>query len=176
MTYELKAGVLYKQPEEMPLARIKGGLYGAERQILGPDDSLLLRTDVRHLESPPGQGGNVRYTRYVMYRADGREYALGEPRYAEEDDPETKGWPICRMPRADRILLTAGSTGYTLCMDSSREYELIDSKRARALHIVHRGVAGGWRLECELAFPVCFLCGVFLFCRYLEQENRFLTV
>ena len=176
MTYELKAGVLYKQPEEIPLARIKGGLYGSERQILGPDNALLLRTEIHHLESPPGQSGNVRYTRYIMYRANGQKYALGEPRYAEGDDPGKNGWPIYRMPRADSVRLTTGSTEYTLHMENSREYELIDSRDARVLYIVHRGVVGGWRLESRLAFPVCFLCGVFLFCRYLEQENRFLTV
>ena len=176
MDYELKAGVLCRQEGGPPLARIKTGLCGPARQILGPDGTLLLRTEIRHLDGPPGQGGDVRYTKYVMCREDGREYASGAPRYAERDDPERVGWPICRMPRTDHALIALGAVQYILRMETSREYSMEDSAGRRVLRIVHRGATGGWRLEAEQTFPACFLCGLFIFCRYLESENQFLSV
>ncbi|HJC00929.1 MAG TPA: hypothetical protein H9764_10800 [Candidatus Flavonifractor merdavium] len=176
MIYELKTGVLRREEGGESLARIKGGLGGPARQILTPGGTVLLRTDILRLEAPRGREGDLRYTRYRMYGADGGVYAEGAPGYAPEEDPERVGWPVCRMPRADRIALTAGEARYTLYMDSGSLYRMEEEGAGCRMRMVHRGVAGGWRLECEPALPACFLCGLFVFCRYLEGENQFLVV
>ena len=41
---------------------------------------------------------------------------------------------------------------------------------------MHRGIAGGWTLEDNCGFSPEMLCGIFIFCRYIEQENEFMIV
>lgn len=176
MDYELKAGTLTRRGEGRPLARLRMGLCGPGRQILAPDGTLLLRTEIRRLDGPPGSAGDLRYTRYVMCGRGGEQLATGAPRYAEDDDPARVGWPICRMPRADRVLVQMGEERYVLRMKTDREYCMEDGAGERVLHIVHRGVMGGWQLETGRDFPAEILCGLFAFCRYLESENQFVAV
>ena len=103
MIYYLTAGVLCAPDEAQPLARIRGCLCGAEKQVFDGDNSLLLRTDIRLL-SPAAQA--VPAKEYVMYGPDGSELAVAKPRCSAGDDPAAASWPVCRMPRADEAVLT----------------------------------------------------------------------
>lgn len=42
--------------------------------------------------------------------------------------------------------------------------------------IVHRGVTGGWDIDAPAAMSAGLVCGLYVFSRYLERENEFLTV
>lgn len=177
MVYMLKAGVLYAGPGvERPLVSIRGKLCGPRRQIVGPDDKLLLSTDIRWLDTQPRETGDLRYKEYIMYTAEGRAYAVARPGYAGGEDPAETGWPICRMPRSDHALLTVDGQRYTLVMESVQHYRLMDDGGRCAVQIAHLGVAGGWKLELDAALSAPFLCGLFIFCRYLEKENEFAVV
>ncbi|WP_294552370.1 hypothetical protein [uncultured Pseudoflavonifractor sp.] len=176
MTYRLKAGVLYSAGGAQPLAHIRGHFCGAEKQVLDQNDSLLLRTDIRLLRTDAQSAGDVRCKEYVMYDADGTECAVARPCYADGDDPSTAGWPVCRMPRVGQAALTAGGQRYTLLMENVQNYVLTDSQNHCTVRIIHQGVPGGWRLDVSLPLSAAFLCGLFIFCRYLEEENEFVVV
>lgn len=49
-------------------------------------------------------------------------------------------------------------------------------RRREVVHILHRGIMGGWTIEDETGLLPKNLCGLFVFCRYLERENEFMTV
>ena len=44
------------------------------------------------------------------------------------------------------------------------------------MHILRRGIMGGWTIEDETGLSPEDLRGLFVFCRCLERENEFLTV
>lgn len=62
---------------------------------------------------------------------------------------------------------------YRLNMWNSQNYCLGKSAGEEAVRIFHRGLAGGW--DIEAADEICpeIICGIFIFCRYIEQENEF---
>lgn len=173
MIYYLTAGVLCPADEAQPLASIRGCLCGPEKQVFDRDNSLLLRTDIRLL-GPDAQV--IPAKEYVMYSPDGRELAVAKPRCSAGDDPAAASWPVCRMPRADEVVLTMEGREYTLVMENVQNYVLTDAKGQCAVRIIHRGMTGGWKLDVSQPFSPSLLCGLFIFCRYLEKENEFVVV
>lgn len=174
MKYIIKAGVLYTDGKIS--AHIKGELGSQEKKIFLADGTLALRTDIRQLEPPMGMSGDIRFRHYVMFDACGREYVLGKPDYAKEDDPQNIGWPVCRMPRVDHVQILFGEDVYELVMKNSQTYTLSDKSGKAVIQIFHRGLTGGWNVEAEDCFSPEVVCGIFIFCRYTEQENEFFVV
>ncbi len=173
MRYSMKAGVLYLQ--EQAAAKIKGGA-GAEKSILSPAGTLLLRAGVRCLEAPPERQGDVRFRQYALMDADGNDVAVAQPDYAQGDDPALTGWPVCRMPRVDHAqILMAGKT-YRLNRVNSQTYLMAEEGGNVLLRIAHKGLIGGWNIETRHSLDAALICGLFVFCRYMEQENEFLIV
>lgn len=173
MIYYLTAGVLCAADEAQPLASIRGCLCGAEKQVFDRDNSLLLRTDIRLLGA---DAQAVPAKEYVMYGPDGSELAVAKPRCSTGDDPAAASWPVCRMPRADEAVLTMEGQEYTLVMENVQNYVLTDAKGRCAVRIIHRGMTGGWKLDVSQPLSPSLLCGLFIFCRYLEKENEFVVV
>lgn len=173
MIYYLTAGVLCAADETQPLARIRGCLCGAEKQVFDRENSLLLRTDIRLLY-PDAQA--VPTKEYVMYSPDGSELAVARPRCSTGDDPSAASWPVCRMPRADEAVLTMEGREYTLVMENVQNYVLTDAQGRCAVRIIHRGMTGGWKLDVSQPLSPPLLCGLFIFCRYLEKENEFVVI
>lgn len=176
MRYQMKGGALYRQGEETPLAKIRGGVCGPEREIICPEGNIVLRTDIHVTESPHRQWGNVHWREYVMYSEPKSLWACARPKYADGEDPSEGGWPICRMPRVNHALVTIENKPYELTMESSRSYCLQDQLGKTLVTVTHRGIAGGWDVDADEEFTPILLCGLFVFCRYLEQENEFLIV
>lgn len=174
MEYTMRAGVLYLG--ETAAARIKGTLTGSQREIRAADGSLLLRAEVRVLPADGGDLGDVRLRRYILTDGRGEELALARPDYARGEEPELAGWPICRVPRVDRAQVCIREKEYRLRMENSQNYVLEDGTGGDAARIVHRGLTGGWRIRTEEDFSPGLVCGIFVFCRYIEQENEFLIV
>lgn len=171
--YTMRAGVLCRGREET--ARIKSALTGARREIRAADGAPLLTADIQ-LPSPGENRDDVRLKRYVCVDGSGAELALARPDYAEEEGPEQAGWPACRVPRADRALVRMLEGEYRLWMENSQNYVLKDGEGREAVRISHRGLTGGWRILAEERFSPGLICAVFVFCRYLEQENEFTMV
>lgn len=175
MKYLMKSGVLYQAPD-CALAKLKGIFIGPEKNVYLADGSLVL-TITRKAPAPSEkQGADVRSHVYVMCDTEGREIAEARPGYAEGDDPTVTGWPVNRMPRVDHAAVTLAGKTYTLVMQNSQNYTLETSDGAAVVQILHRGLVGGWNLTVNEDFPPEILCGLFAFCRYIEQENELLVV
>lgn len=156
MKYTLRAGQLSEKDSGHTLARLRGTIPGQSRQVSGEDGGLLLRTQVRLLESSGLRPCDVR---------------LREPGYSEHDDPDVCGWPANHMPRVDHAALYFGGRGHMLVMRSAMRYELLSQGGALEVSIDHRGLAGGWDIEADDGISAAFLLGLFSFCRYMERGN-----
>jgi len=174
MKYTMKGGTLCLR--ETPVMQIKSVFTGPEKAVFSPDGQLLLRTSVRVLDVPREKMGDVRFRRYLLTDSQGREVACAAPDYAADEDPSVFGWPVYRMPRVDHARLSLNGTEYRLVMKDSRNYLLERCPGQAAAKLVHCGLVGGWDIEAEDGLPPELICGVFVLCRYIEQENEFLAV
>lgn len=174
MRYVMKAGVLYSQNNR--LVYIKGVLAGSEKKIFSSDGTLLLQTNIRNIDCSSGQKGDVRLRQYILYDTGRNEYAVAHPDYAEGDNPDVVGWPLCRMPKVDHAKFLMNGNEYRLCMRNSQNYCLKKNTGEDVVQIFHGGVMGGWNIEVADEISPEVICGIFIFCRYIEQENEFLIV
>ena len=101
---------------------------------------------------------------------------VASPDYAEGDDPAVVGWSLCRMPRVDHAKVVIGEREYLLVMQNNQNYSLSEISGKTIVQIVHLGLGGGWNIEAIEDFASEMICGIFVFCKYIEQENEFLVV
>ena len=101
MKYTIKAGVLYKNESQLALARIKSALIGPQRKIFSIAGELLSTADVRYLDESKASSGDVRNREYILTNNGNQLVCSARPGYADGDDPNVVGWPICRMPSVD---------------------------------------------------------------------------
>lgn len=177
MKYFLKSGILYKREQENlspALANIKNRLCGSEKQIYVGEKQFLTAIQT---ELKPGEhirGGCPK--KYILKNLNEEILMSGFPKYAEGEDPSVAGWPIYRMPRVDSADLLLQSHSGSLQMINSQNYRLMDNTGQSVLNVLHRGVMGGWDMEAPEEFSPEILCGIFVFCRYMEQENELMVV
>lgn len=171
MKYTMKAGAL--SANEKILARLKGGPAAQEKKVFLSNGAFALRTCIRNLAAPHGKENDIRFRQYVMFDAAGKQCGVARPGYAKDDDPAIVGWPICRMPSVNRTLVSLHGERYQLTMQSIQNYVLTAQSGRAVVQILHKGLAGGWSIEADDKFPPEIICGIFLFCRYIEQENEF---
>ena len=176
MNYILSAGSLYDPAGEKRFAYLKGKFSGSEKSIFSPDGTLLLRTYIRKTKQDAKNSFGIHSEEYIMTDKEGREFASARPGYAEEDDPEKTGWPLCRLPRINHASFLMAGQKYNLVMQNSRSYILEDPFGKILVRILHKGLCGGWSIEADNLFSPETVCGLFVFCRYIEQENEFVTV
>ena len=176
MQYTIKAGVLYKHEPQCALARIKSALIGPQRKIFSIAGELLSTADVRYLDESKASSGDVRNREYILTNNGNQLICSARPGYADGDDPNVVGWPICRMPRVDHANIVVNGEEFLLTMHNSQNYSLTNNGNSEVLRIMHKGIAGGWTVEDICGFAPEIICGIFIFCRYIEQENEFLIV
>ena len=176
MKYTIKAGVLYKNESQLALARIKSALLGPQRKIFSITNETLLTADIRYLDESKASSGDVRNREYILTGSKSQLIGSARPGYADGDDSDVVGWPICRMPRVDHAHVSIGVTEYVLTMHNSQNYSLVDTNDSEVLRIMHKGIVGGCIVESNCDFAPDIICGIFTFCRYIEQENEFLIV
>ncbi len=172
MRYVMRAGVLYDREQKKVFARIQRDFAGQERSILSPDGDPVLTTDVCRPEMQPEGDGEIRFPAYIMRDKEGAEYARACPYCAGDEEPEKAGGFAHRMQAACHARLTMKGRAYELVMENSRSYAMEEAGR-EVLRIAHLGPAGGWDLEASDAIPPEIVCGLFVFCRYMELENEF---
>ncbi|NBH82291.1 hypothetical protein D7X88_04200 [bacterium C-53] len=80
------------------------------------------------------------------------------------------------MPRVDHAKVVFNKNEYLLTMQNNQNYILSDKFDKAVIQIFHRGLVGGWNIEVMSDFLPELICGIFVFCRYIEQENEFLVV
>ena len=176
MQFVIKAGVLYKSNSQTALAKIESVMIGSRKKIYKMTGELLSETSIHYLDESKATTGDVRNREYILIDREGRLLGSARPGYAEGEDPDVTGWPICRMPGVDHANVTIGEEKYVLIMHNSQNYVLMDGNRFEVLRIIHKGITGGWILVDRYGFDPEILCGIFTFCRYIEQENEFLIV
>ena len=176
MKYIMLAGTLYDKQKDKVFVHIKGKFIGPEKKILSVDGRLLLKSDIRRTNMPDNKSGDIRYTEYILQNANGNKCAIAKPDYAEGENPAEVGWPINRMPKVDHAQITMEGQEFCLVMQNSQNYTLADYTGNIVLRIMHRGLIGGWNIEADDSFSPEMVCGIFMFCRYIEQENEFITV
>lgn len=174
MKYIMKAGTLYFN--DITSARIKGTFTGPEKKIYSDNGTMAMHTDIVNLDVPSNERGNVRYRQYILFDVNGNKHAVARPDYAEGDDPTVVGWPICRMPRVDHAKIVLDGKEYLLVMQNDQNYSLSEKSGKIVVQIFHRGLGGGWNIEATDDFVPETICGIFVFCKYIEQENEFLVV
>lgn len=173
MHYVIQTGILFSG-ENQPLMRLKGAFSGQEKTICTPDGTIAMRTMIRVFPQDGEYGGDVRNHEYVLLNEDGTTAATARPEYVKESDPT--GWPVCRMPRVDHATVFLRGKEYCLIFQNSQNYTLTDSSNRMCVQIYHRGLMGGWNVEADDTFLPGELCGIFAFCRYLEQENEAMMI
>ena len=171
MNYIMKSGIIYAG--DKALARLKNDFTGSKRKICSMGGEVLLSARVVCTGEEPG---DVRSHRYVMVDADGGTVGAVNPEYAEEERPEVNGWPVCRLPKVESARGTICGRLCTLFMQDSRNYRLSDDNGNCLVLVVHRGIMSGWDISDFSGFPPEVLCGIFVFCRYIAQENEFIIV
>lgn len=175
MKYTIKAGVLYKNEPQLALARIK------VRCLVRKKDSQRRRRSAFNGRYPlsrwsKASSGDVRNREYILTDSENRLLGSAHPGYADGDDPDVVGWPIYRMPRVDHANIVVNGEEYLLTMHNSQNYSLINNANSEVLRIMHNGISRGWIVEDTCGFLPEIICGIFIFCRYIEQENEFLIV
>ena len=175
MQYTIKSGVLYNETLTA-LAIIKSALLGPQRKIFSIAGELLSTTDVRYFDESKASSGDVRNREYILTNNGNQRICSARPGYADGDDPNVVGWPICRMPRVDHANIVVNGEEFLLAMHNSQNYSLTNNGNSEVLRIMHKGIAGGWTVEDICGFAPEIICGIFIFCRYIEQENEFLIV
>ena len=176
MNYILKWGILYEENYEKDLAKIKSVLIGTEKNIYLQGNEWVAKTKIRNLNQNIENNGDVRLREYVMLDNDEHVIILGHPDYAKGENPDEAGWPAVRVPRVDHAEIHIDKEKYILEMHNSQNYSLKNCKGEIILQIMHKGICGGWNLVTEHNFKPEIICGLFVFCRYIEQENELLII
>ena len=175
MNYIMKSGCLCNEQSGEALAKIKSSFSSPSKRIQLSEINTEYHTDIRKPDAPTECSSDVRLREYYLGNQ-GNTVMTGRPGYAEGEDPLVTGWPICRLPRVDHAQIRIGGNEYHLAMHNSQNYTLKDKTGYVILQIMHRGLIGGWLFCDDHGFTPEILCGLFVFCRYIEQENEFLLV
>ena len=176
MHYLMKSGILSVIESEKKLAQIKSVLCGAKKVISLHDSGIQYTMDIDIAEAPLGKRDDVRYRVYNLSNEKNEVLMEARPGYDENDNPDVAGWPVFRVPKVDHADLMIGDSPFVLIMQNSQNYILKDESGDSVLQIIHKGIAGGWEIETTETFNPQILCGIFIFCRYIEQENEFYIV
>ncbi len=176
MRYMIKSGILSIPESGKKLAQIKSTFGGAKKTISLYDSATQYKTDIDIMDAPAEKSGDIRYHIYTLINGSDKMLMKARPGYAKDDDPDVVGWPICRAPKVDHAGILIDGSSYLLVMHNSQNYSLQNKDGTAVLQIMHKGISGGWTIETAENFDAQVLCGLFIFCRYIEQENEFMIV
>ena len=74
---------------------------GPVNKIYLRDDIPVMKTDICNNADTEKSCGDVRNRLYILIDRGNRKIAEAYPDYADGEDPNVVGWPICRMTRVD---------------------------------------------------------------------------
>ncbi len=171
MKYNIKSGILSRYDSGTPLARIKNTFLGSKKEIHMNSDERVYT-----VEAEGGENNILNLKSYVLKHTNEKEILIAYPEYAKDEDPEIEGWPLCRNPRVDRAIVMKGSDSFLLVMNNNQNYSFYDAEGKILLQVMHKGIGGGWVVDTVCGFSPEEICAIFIFCRYIEQENEFFSV
>jgi hypothetical protein len=166
MKYLIKAGKLYQIDNERPsakLACLKMPYYPTKKTILSPDGRIKLYADIKTCECD----GQSRQQVYILSDPLNQTILSGSPALSK-NSPLPNGFPV------NQIRFTMEHKIYDLLMKSSEEYCIMDENSWVTARLLH-SIKGGWFVEADLLFSPFILMGLFIFCRYLDKENEFIS-
>lgn len=175
MQYMMKSGILF-DANEKKIAQIKGTFGRVMKTIFLSDSSMQYQADIDIIDVPGKKNADIHNRVYVLKNDRGEVLMEAHPGYAKDDDPDKVGWPICRAPKVDHAEVRTADNIYILVMHNSQNYALQSKNGTPVLQIMHKGISGGWTIDTTENFCAEVICGLFIFCRYIEQENEFLIV
>ena len=177
MKYQLKAGILSQIADQntlTPIASIKNKLCGAEKKIQVAQSTYS--TQILSIDpNQPKPKGSCPH-QYLLLDDQQKIILQATPYYAEGEDPSVSGWPLYRMPQVELAELTIDGQTCILQMLNVQNYRLTTTDQTVLVEIIHRGISGGWNINTYAKFSPEILCGLFIFCRYLEQESELMAV
>jgi hypothetical protein len=176
MRYIIKSGILSSEKNGEVYAKMNGTFWGAEKTIYLPNMEEIYHINIKCRKPVVNQINDVRFKTYTLTDTHGTVIMEARPNYANGDDPDMVGWPICRAPRVDHAEILSRGKPYMLIMHNNQNYSLISKSGDTILQIMHRGLSGGWTIDATARFSPEEICGIFTFCRYMEQENEFIVV
>ena len=172
--YLMYNGVLSYNDTAEALAKINNVVLGPKKRIRLLKNREEYYTDIltdKSIYDPLTLKG----LEYRLTDSTGKEYMKAYPHYAPEDDPSINGWPLNRLPRIDTLEIDM-NRHYVMTMLNASNYSLCREDGKEVMRIIHRGLIGGWHIEECAGFSLEIICGLYEFCRYLEQENEFAVV
>ncbi|MCD7845574.1 MAG: hypothetical protein LUG57_06965 [Oscillospiraceae bacterium] len=171
MLYVMKSNVLYGERGQKPLGKIKDALFGPRKTVSRPDSAVTLKADILQEEQTPSQRRDVREMKYVLTDDSGQALASAVPGYSQREDPSVMGWPAFRGPEVDHAAILVGDKRYLLTRQGADDYLLTD-ERGAVLRAQRKSMSSAWNIESDAGFPAEIICGLYIFCRYIEHENE----
>lgn len=176
MKYVMKFGILYGEDGKVAFAKIKNTVVGPVRKICSDEGEVLLQTDIHYIDMKKEHCEDVRNKEYTLRDNKGIVVGSSRPGYAQDEDPDENGWPAFRLPKVDHAEVILEKIKFSLNMYNSQYYVLRNTNGEEVLSILHKGITGGWFFDDKQGFAPEILCAIFVFCRYMEQENELLIV
>lgn len=173
MNYYIKSGVLYASDDNSVKARIKSAFSTLSSLITLPGSEATFKTSV---SSSDPKSEDVRNLTYMMTDALERPLMVAAPDYAPEALPLASPAPLHRVPRVDHAAVSMNGEQYALTMLDSAHYTLKNARDKALMTLSHRGITGGWNISADSSLSPAVLCGLYNFCRYIEQENDLFVV
>lgn len=171
MRYVMKSNVLYQESGREPLGKIKNALFGPKKTVSTSASPAVLKADILQVEQAASERRDVRELKYVLTDGRGEAIASAVPGYSQREDPSVAGWPAFRAPEVDHAVIQMGDSRYLLTRRGANDYLLTDEGDA-VLQAKRQSMSSAWSIESDAGFPAELICGLYIFCRYIEHENE----
>ncbi|MCD8323077.1 MAG: hypothetical protein LUC89_09375 [Oscillospiraceae bacterium] len=136
-----------------------------------PESAIKLNTDILQMERTSSRRRDVRDLKYVLTDGSGKTLVSAVPGYSTLEDPSVMGWPAFRAPEVDHAAILVGDRSYLLTRRGADDYLLTDENEA-VLCARRNNLSITWSIESDADFSAEIICGLYIFCRYIEHENE----
>lgn len=171
MKYSLISGALYTDDGKAKLAYMKNVFASSEKQVISHDGKEHLSVSIVTGSSCDGV-----LHEYVIQDMNMNPLAVARPEYSEKEHPDVCKGPINRASLVDHAKLLIKNKEYDLVRKCFQNYEVYEKSGRIAVHISRRGMIGKWTVDADESIEPTLLCGLFVFCKYLEKENELFVI
>ncbi len=188
MKYIMKSGKLYL--DGVMLIQCKSRRISSWKIICDKEGKELLYTeiyqknsdvsgisDMQAKESRRAEYRDIAGRRYLLRKMDGSICTSAAPFYAAEERLTENGFPVCRMPRVDHVLMDIQGKTCVLIRKKWGEYVLQDEGGKVLMQILYAGALGlQYEIETFSTWKPEMIVGIVQLSRYMERESEFLNV
>lgn len=176
MLSTLKFGILFTPDGTERCAQIKSTILGARKKIFVFGNHTHYETSIRIMDIPAHQSGDVRCRIYTLKTNAGDVLMTASPNYSYGYDPDVDGWPICHAPQVDHAYVEIKGRTHLLTMHNRRNYTLATENGTIWARIYKNTFSVKWTISISNRLSPELICGLYIFCRYLERENEFIVI